>query len=289
MPVDPLRARLDEQLNELRVQGEVAMADTDPEGVHQLRVAVRRARAALKTAGGFDELRGELRWFFSRLGPLRDLDVLLERFHGDTSGFSATELAAFERLLLPLTVERAQALRRATKALRGKRYAKLLDALAAATPSGGEAAEPDMVAEIEKPHERLRAEVAAIGQDPTDEQLHDLRILGKKLRYVAEMATGRQARALVKAMKRFQDLLGEFHDACVAEKRVRALTPAGLDEAFVAGRLVERERGKQQAMRATWHDAWLAVDSRAMALRAQPEAPTRAGAPQRPPRVRPSP
>jgi CHAD domain-containing protein len=267
MPADPLSARLDEQLSDLRVHAEVALADTDPEGVHQLRVAVRRARAVLGTSGGFDGLRAELRWFFWRLGPLRDLDVLLMRFHGDTSGFSATELAAFERLLHPLTVEREQALRRVTKTLRGKRYAKLLDDLGAAAPSGAGETPVDLVGEIAKPHDRLRAEVEAIGTDPTDEQLHDLRILGKKLRYVAEMATGKAARALVKATKRFQDVLGEFHDACVAEERVRALTPGGLDEAFVAGRLVERERVKQLEMRATWYSAWLVVDRRALALR----------------------
>ncbi|MFC4853183.1 CHAD domain-containing protein [Actinophytocola glycyrrhizae] len=271
MGVDPLRVRLDEQLHQLRVNAEVALADTDPEGVHQLRVAVRRARAVLRTAGGFDELRAELRWFFGRLGPLRDLDVLLARFRADTAGFSAAELAAFERLLAGLVADREKALRRATKALRGGRYARLLAELAAATPSGGGQEPPDLVAEIAKPHDRLRAEVAAIGPDPTDEQLHELRILGKKLRYVAEMATGGRARALVKATRRFQDVLGEFHDACVAEERLRALVPAlapaDLDEAFVAGRLVERERVKQQAMRATWHDVWLKVDSRAGALR----------------------
>jgi len=267
MPVDPLQTRLTEQLTELQVQAEVALADTDPEGVHQLRVAVRRARAVLKTSGGYTELRAELRWFFRRLGPLRDLDVLLERFNSDTSGFSDTELAAFKRLLGGLAAEREKALARATKALRGERYARLLDALAAATPSGGEETELDLVAEIAKPHDRLRDEVARIGENPADEELHELRILGKKLRYVAEMATGRPARALVKATKEFQDLLGEFHDACVAEERVRALDPGDLDEAFVAGRLVERERVKQEAMRATWRGAWLAVDRRAMALR----------------------
>lgn len=267
MPVDPLQARLDEQLTELRVQAEVALADTDPEGVHQLRVAVRRARAVLKTSGGYDELTAELRWFFGRLGPLRDLDVLLMRFRGDTAGFSDTELAAFDRLLHGLVEDREQALRRAVKALRGKRYARLLDQLASATPSGGAEDDVDLVGEIAKPHDRLRAQVEAIGADPTDEQLHDLRILGKKLRYVAEMATGKAARALVRATKRFQDVLGEFHDACVAEERVRALTPGGLDEAFVAGRLVERERVKQQEMRASWPKAWLAVDRCAQALR----------------------
>ena len=267
MPVDPLQARLDEQLTELRVQAEVALADTDPEGVHQLRVAVRRARAVLKTAGGHDGLMAELRWFFGRLGPLRDLDVLLMRFRGDTDGFSPDELAAVERLLHGLVEDREAALRRAVKALRGKRYAKLLAELAAATPSGGTETEVDLVAELAKPHDRLRAQVTAIGTDPTDDQLHELRILGKKLRYVAEMATGKRVAALVKATKRFQDVLGEFHDACVAEDRLRALEPAGVAEAFVAGRLVERERVKQREMRAAWHDAWLAVDRRASALR----------------------
>jgi CHAD domain-containing protein len=148
MPADPLRARLDEQLRELRVHAGVALADTDPEGVHQLRIAVRRARAVLRTAGGFAGLRAELRWFFGRLGPLRDLDVLWARFRGDTSGFSATELAAFERLLGGLVADREEALRQVAKALRGKRYARLLVALAAARPAGGGRTGPDMAAGI---------------------------------------------------------------------------------------------------------------------------------------------
>ena len=266
MSGDTLPARLAEQAHELTAQAEVALADTDPEGVHQLRVAVRRARAVLKTSGGYDELTAELRWIFRKLGPLRDLDVLLARFRGDTTGFSPDELAAVERLLAGLVADREKALRRASKALRDERFARLVKSLEAATPSEGET-EPDLVAEIAKPHDRLREEVAAIGTEPSDDQLHELRISGKKLRYVAEMATGKQARSLVKATKKFQDVLGEFHDACVAEERLRALEPGDLDEAFVAGRLVERERAKQLEMRAAWYDAWLEVDRRAQALR----------------------
>ncbi len=266
MSAETLQARLAEQARELVAQAEVALADTDPEGVHQLRVAVRRARAVLATSGGYDELTAELRWIFRKLGPLRDLDVLLARFRGDTAGFSHDELAAVDRLLVGLVADREKALRRASKALRDERFTRLVRSLAAATPSEGDA-EPDLVAELAGPHDRLRAEVAAIGTEPSDDQLHELRIAGKKLRYVAEMATGKPAKALVKATKKFQDVLGEFHDACVAEERLRALRPGDLDEAFVAGRLVERERAKQREMRAVWHDAWLAVDRRAQVLR----------------------
>lgn len=268
MAADTLQTRLAEQARELSVQAEVALADTDIEGVHLLRVAVRRARAVLKASGGYDRLVAELRWIFRKLGPLRDLDVLLARFRADTGGFSPDELAAVDRLLAGLVAEREAALRRVSKALLAERYALLVQDLAAATPSGGDE-ELDLLTEIGKPHDRLRAEVVAIGTEPADEQLHELRILGKKLRYVAEMATGKEAKALVKAMKRFQDVLGDFHDACVAEERLRALTPGDLAEAFVAGRLVEREQIKQAEMRAVWHDAWLEVDRRAQALRGE--------------------
>ena len=64
------------------VQNEGAAQDgRDPEGLHQLRVALRRLRSALtlfKTAIGPQaraDWTGELRWLLGPLGPARDLDV----------------------------------------------------------------------------------------------------------------------------------------------------------------------------------------------------------------------
>jgi CHAD domain-containing protein len=262
-----LRAWIDEQVDELITHGEIALADTDIEGVHQLRVAVRRLRAGLRAD---DALRAELRWFFGELGPVRDLDVLLARFRGDTDGFSADEMAAFERLLSGLVAERATAQRRAAKALRSKRYQRLLAALRAVDPARPDAsAEADPVAGIARPHRKLRRAVAALGQEPADQDLHDLRIRGKKLRYAAELAAkvgGKPVRRLVKATRRLQDVLGEHQDACIAEQRMRVLVGADPEEAFVAGRLVERERARQAAARAEWHEAYLAVDACALSL-----------------------
>ncbi len=61
-------------------------------------------------------------------------------------------------------------------------------------------------------------------------------------------------------------MLGEHQDACVAEQRVRALVGADAAAAFVAGRLVERERTRQAAARAQWYAAYEEVDRRAAAL-----------------------
>jgi len=259
------RAWIAEQLDELHVHGEVALEGADPEGVHQLRVAVRRIRAVLK-ASRFDDGGGlltELRWFFGELGPLRDLDVLLMRFHGDTDGFSPEEMVAFERLLKGLRAERGVARRKATRALRGERYQRLLETLAVTDVSPRAEAGNGLLAEIVKPFRKLRKAVDESGPDPADEVLHALRIRGKKLRYAAELAApsgGKPVKQLVKATKRLQDVLGEHQDACIAEQRVRALVAEDAAEAFIAGRLVERERARQAASRGEWYGAYQEVE-----------------------------
>jgi CHAD domain-containing protein len=257
----PQRAWIAEQLDELHVHGEVALEGADPEGVHQLRVAVRRIRAVLK-ASRFDDggaLLAELRWFFGELGPLRDLDVLLDRFRDDTEGFSPEEMVAFERLLKGLRAERGVARRKATRALRGKRYAALLKTLAATDVSPRAQDGNGLVGEIVKPFRKLRKDVDEAGPEPSDEVLHALRIRGKKLRYAAELAApsgGKPVKQLVKATKRLQDVLGEHQDACIAEQRVRGLVAEDVAEAFIAGRLVERERARQATSRGEWYEAY---------------------------------
>lgn len=264
------KAWIDTQIAELRTHAEVALEGSDPEGVHQLRVAVRRIRAALK-ASRFDDggaLQDELRWFFGELGPLRDLDVLMDRLHSETEDFSPEELVAFERLLKGLRVERGVARGRVTRALRGQRYEQLLATLAAADVAPAQAG-GQLVGQITRPYRKLRKAVVAAGPEPVDEVLHDLRIRGKKLRYAAEMAApegGKPVRRLVKATKRLQDVLGEHQDACVAERRVRALVTDDAAEAFVAGRLVERERLRQAVGRASWYEAYQEVDHCALEL-----------------------
>lgn len=267
----PERAWIAEQLDELHVHGDVALEGADPEGVHQLRVAVRRIRAVLKASRFEDggELLAELRWLFGELGPLRDLDVLMDRFQHDTDGFSPEEMVAFERLLKGLRAERGVARGRVTRALRGQRYARLLETLASLEVAPKADTDTGLVAEIGKPYRKLRKAVDAAGPDPADEVLHDLRIRGKRLRYAAELAApagGKPVKRLVKATKGLQDVLGEHQDACVAEQKVRSLVGEDADQAFVAGRLVERERARQAASRAEWYAAFQEVDSAAREL-----------------------
>ncbi len=79
-----LHDRLAEQQRDL-VAAEAAVRRGEPEGIHDLRVAMRRIRSALASfrpivdAGVTDPLRDELRWAGGRLGEARDAEVVAER------------------------------------------------------------------------------------------------------------------------------------------------------------------------------------------------------------------
>ncbi|MBE9375672.1 CHAD domain-containing protein [Saccharopolyspora sp. HNM0983] len=248
--------------------------DSDPEQLHQMRVSVRRMRAMLKSGRPFldtarsEPLRAELGWLGRALGPVRDLDVLLARLDEQAELLPAAERAAAQDLLGGLRAERERARADLVAALDGERYLRLLQDAADAVRAG--IAAPDSTADGARELRRaMRAQlrkveeqVARLPTDPADEQLHALRIRGKRIRYTAELArpiSGKPVRRLLKKAERFQDVLGAHQDACVTAHRVREqLATAGGDTAaaFAAGRLVERESARRAEQRARWQRSW---------------------------------
>ena len=245
----------------------------DPEDLHQMRVSVRRLRAVLKSAPesvpDCERLRAELGWLGAALGPVRDLDVLVDRLRAESDDFPDEERAVAATLLDGLIAERLTARGHLTSALNSSRYRTLLGHLAQAanSPVDSTAPEPELMDLVRAPYRKLRRAVRALPADPPDEQLHRLRILGKRLRYAAELVrpiTGKQLRELLRASKELQEVLGEHQDACVAEQEVRRLVTAqgdvvDWDLVFVAGRLVEREHVRRVTTRDLWQTAWQAV------------------------------
>lgn len=289
-PVHHVRAALDLRLRALLRHDPGTRTGVDIEDLHQMRVSVRRMRAALKAArplldpGWADDLRAELGWLGGALGPVRDLDVLLLRLRGETASLPGDEQAAGEVLLAALEEERASARAQMLAALNTPRYRALVERLADAvrlplpTPSATQEQPtlPDLVG-IEA--RKLRRAVRRAGDDPADEVLHALRIHAKRVRYTGELvapglrgtAEGRAVAKLLGATAGLQEVLGDHQDACVAEIRVRSLLadlsgPDVMRAAFVAGRLVEREQQRAQDRRAAWPAAWATVDRRIAAL-----------------------
>lgn len=286
-PSDPaghqLRAALDTRLRALVAHDPGTRLGRDPEELHQMRVTVRRMRAALKAAlpllarSWADGLRTELGWLGRALGPVRDADVLLDRLRGRADAFDRPGRDAAETLLTALVAQREGARAEMLTALSSDRYTALLDRLATAVSAPLPAAAspgPGLLELVRIEFRRLHKAVARIGEDPPDEVLHALRIKGKRLRYTAELAAtsgGKPVRKLVDATVGLQDVLGEHQDACVARQRVIALLDGlgdvvDLDVVFVAGRLVEREEVSRLATRDSWSAAWQRVQRRAEAL-----------------------
>lgn len=279
---DLVRAKIDEQVRALAEHEQIARAGVDPEGVHQMRVAVRRLRAALKAGHleNAEQLQAELKWLGGALGAVRDLDVQLDHLRGLAADFEPDEQDAVERLLKGLLLDRRRARQRMLGVLRSRRYTALLESLEAVNAGPAANGEPpakkkqwaaSLVELIKRPYRKLAKDADALGSDPPDDDLHALRIRGKRLRYAAELAApvgGKQVQKLIKATKGLQDVLGDHQDAVVAEQEVRRLLielgePVETDVVFVAGRLVERERARRAECRARWRAAMDEVDSHA--------------------------
>ncbi|MFD9891247.1 CHAD domain-containing protein [Amycolatopsis sp. NPDC059027] len=291
-PGDPaathVRAKLDREIRALLEREEGTRSGTDPEDLHQMRVALRRMRSVLKLSGalvgpGAEAVRAELGWLGQSLGEVRDYDVLIEHLREVIADFEVRDQAAGRRLVSKFVTERGVARRRLNRALSSERYTTMLENVSELTRSepAEESAEEstveqkhDLVAGLRKPHRKLAKAVGELPADPPDDDLHALRIHGKKLRYAAELAQtsakkkqAARLKELISATKKFQTVLGDHQDAVVAAERMRAVLEAVDGHVgFVAGRIAERELQRKAEARAAWRDRWAAVDAAARAV-----------------------
>ncbi|HVM58662.1 MAG TPA: CYTH and CHAD domain-containing protein [Gaiellaceae bacterium] len=259
-PFEALRARLQAQLTEILRHDPGTRLGTDPESLHDMRVAVRRSRALLRAgraliASDTEALNAELQWLGAVLGAVRDLDVLLGRLHAEAAELGGVDEKAAEQLLRALERERRRDRTAMLRALRSPRYLNLLDRYQAeldALEPSGEDVSLDALARREL--KKLRKAVTALPADPRDDELHRVRKLGKRARYAAELAGHDD---VVRRAKALQDVLGEHQDAVVAEERLRTLAAAATPaQALAAGRLVDREQERRAATRAAWAKTW---------------------------------
>jgi len=255
---DRLRARLRAQVDALLGADPATRVGRDPEDLHDFRVATRRLRAYLRAARPLldetwsEDLRAELKWLGGLLGAVRDLDVLVEHLREEERSLEAPERTSLEPILRALDEERSRVRAQLLDALRAERYLRLVDRLEEEPRlSGTQTPLRELAA---KEFRRLERDVDDAPPSPTDEELHRLRIRGKRARYAAELAGGKRPPEVVERAKAFQDVLGAHQDAVVAEERLRAA--AGGDADLAIGRLVERERARRATARADWPRVW---------------------------------
>ncbi|MFI9118725.1 CHAD domain-containing protein [Streptomyces bikiniensis] len=251
-----------------------------PDAVHQLRVACRRLRSALKTyrsvldRNATDPLGDELKWLAGELGAARDQEVLAERLRAHLADVPRTLCLGPVKARLRIwdAARTEEARRRAVAALDSDRYLALLDRLDAllADPPLREAASRDaakvLARAVRKDHARLAARVdRALSLAPGHERdlaLHEARKAAKRTRYAADAARpalGKSAKKFAKRVKKVQSLLGEHQDGVVARATLRDLAlqahTAG-ETAFTWGLLYGREEAAADAAERALPAAW---------------------------------
>ncbi len=248
-------------------------AGGDIENVHQMRVATRRIRAYLKAAQpaldreAADGLRGDLSALAGALGAVRDLDVMIDRLHGEAAALGEPDTSALEVVIGRLDDERTAARSSLVAQLEDPAYQEMLlelDRTASRPPVTNPwtdlaalgAAE---YAKLARAQRRLERRFAG---NPPDDDLHALRILGKRARYAAELQEKSKAMTVfLQALAAFQEVLGDHQDASVLEEQLRAIVAASGDPAagVAAGRIIETGRRRKVAARSAYPEAWTAV------------------------------
>ena len=241
-------------IRHLQANQEVVLHGTDVEGVHQMRIALRRLRSAFSLFRTVLEqkhsakLLKELAWLTGILGKARDLDVLVTQT-------LPVVITAFEshagllKLRDKALMAQIEANHEVCAALSSRRYHNLLVSLTSSLEDEL-LLEPShnarrlnvlsvATATLAKRHKQLhKNDKSIIRMSPTE--LHSIRITVKKLRYSAEffanLYRSEKSRAYIRSLSQLQDLMGAFNDINIAETLLPRLagpsTSRSLDQAL---------------------------------------------------------
>jgi CHAD domain-containing protein len=235
------------------VANEPPMVAGDGEALHQMRIGLRRLRAAISTFSSVvadsdcERIKSELRWISRKLSPARDLDILvaevlapLRQEHGDDAGVAG--------LCRDFRRRRARAYQRAAAAVQSQRFRTLVLHAAEWIEVGRWSADEDDLKrvrreqpvsvlaadELARRRKKIRKESKLLAQLNAPER-HKLRIRAKKLRYAIEFFAdvfpgnkkAKRCKAALSSLKELQDALGALNDIATRETLASRMARAG--------------------------------------------------------------
>jgi inorganic triphosphatase YgiF len=252
---------------------EPAVTAADPEGVHQMRVGVRRLRAAIAVFSELldckqtEQIKRDLKWLAGKLAPVRDLDVFLK---GKIEAFEGSDAptAGLPELKSELIYRRDIAAEQAKAAIATARYRLLIfnvlewiedgKWLRQSRARGNRKIRPFAADLFERRTRKARRKAKRAGKVDAHAR-HRLRIAIKKLRYALYFfetlySHDGSAKALSrykKYLKDLQDNLGALNDIAVHQKLASKLAAASSGPkpelvSFAAGMIAGSERSEIQ-------------------------------------------
>ena len=254
-PRGAARAIVGAALDQLQANEEGLIAGSDPEFVHQARVALRRMRSVLRIfrdAIGRERARAwrdDLAEATRALGDARDWDVFCDDTLPAISAAYGDE--SVTRSLAQLAgARRRQARAGARDAMRSSAYAAAILHVSAwlAGAEPGESTDAENTGDfavrvLKKRHERLKEELERLAGLDIEER-HRVRIHAKRLRYgvegLASVLDKQAARRFAHRLSDLQDALGRANDAVTGLRLLESLEPPGAFAGFARGWLAAR-------------------------------------------------
>jgi triphosphatase len=269
------------ELQWLREQFPGAIADRDPEFVHQARVATRRMRSALilfhsalpeKTVVYFEE---RLKWLGKLFGEVRDLDVFiinLSAYKDRLESYPKAKKKALETLIIKQRRAPLKALNEALKSRRYKNFEQRLTRFleqpcvdCPETPMGmkpiSEVAPPAITQKFENVLEQSRKTLA----NPRLNEFHCLRIQMKRLRYTMEFLAppyGAAFDELIHSTVEIQDCLGQLQDTVFNQKLIKSILQdwqgklVDTDLIFILGEIYQLQGEIARDCQKTFSEIW---------------------------------
>ncbi len=272
---DVLSSAMHAGLHHLIRNEDCVLSRANIEGVHQMRVAMRRMRSAITTykrllvPGTFEDLAAALQTAGDALGPARDWDVFLDEV------LTPIEAAFDDGAPLAALRERAErrrvaAYRQADALIASDAYAQLLTQILHWTGPGLEQQHldtpaPRVAADVLA---RRHAHVLKAGKglaSLAEDKRHHLRIEVKKARYAAEffapLYTAKKSRAYIRALRALQDGLGHLNDLANAERmmggvlkgaRGANVKPLAIAAGMVEGWYAHAQSAREEELLKAW-------------------------------------
>ncbi|MEE4314741.1 MAG: CHAD domain-containing protein [Desulfofustis sp.] len=274
-------------LREIEFNRQGVYDDVDTEFLHDFRIAIRRTRSLLSLLkkqlpireGSY--FRSEFKWLGGVTGKLRDIDVYLLQKEAYLAMLPSRLRPGLDGFFADLEQHRRHELKLLRRHLSSKRYRSLLSdwrtfLVADDSPLFGESSRESCRELADRTiRKRFRAFLRkgeAITDDGPDSDMHNLRIQGKKLRYLLEFFRSlydeKFLEQFVKQLKKIQDNLGDFNDLCVQEEmlgdRLDGLGGSGrgvLLQAAALGGLLTVQAKKRGALRDQFAATYAAFSS----------------------------
>ena len=219
-------------LRRLNRQLEKLARKATAENVHGFRTSSRRVEAILEELGDSSRNQKKLLKLLSRLrkraGQVRDLDAQIVALR---SLKIPQEPVRRSQLIRQLIEERARREKKLTGAFDSKTVAEVRKRLKRSSNKLEDSAKTDILASARRRMSQLAADRGPI----TEKTLHEFRIVGKRARYLAELA-GKDptAQQFISQLKRLQDVLGDWHDWLQLSARAEELFDGAPGSALLA-------------------------------------------------------